>query len=233
MSAASKAGLLKRLHADGADTFTKKVKWVAKHIPTITDPQAYVGWLTREERTSMATKNPTAREHQRFAEEELAAAEEAASMVKLSADVFEKAEYLLKAFQHSVCAEREAGYAQHALGRKEGAGINYKGMIKAEKEAHALADKAYRQIRPALEAGLSGKAKNPAARSTAEMQQRKAVKKAAMHEAKTAGRAARAAKKASGHNYVVCDSSGKAIALTTTLAEARKTVPKGGCVEKI
>jgi len=41
------AGLLVRMRADGANTFTKKVAWVRKHMPTITGPQAFVAELTR------------------------------------------------------------------------------------------------------------------------------------------------------------------------------------------
>lgn len=41
------AGLLVRMHADGANTFAKKVAWVRKHMPAITGPQAFVAELTR------------------------------------------------------------------------------------------------------------------------------------------------------------------------------------------
>lgn len=56
-------GLLARMLADGATTFAKKVKWVAKHIPTVDDPQSFVGWVTASERkashkTTRKTRNP-------------------------------------------------------------------------------------------------------------------------------------------------------------------------------
>lgn len=49
-------GLLARMLADGADTFAKKVKWVAKHIPTVDDPQSFVGWVTASERKRKQTR---------------------------------------------------------------------------------------------------------------------------------------------------------------------------------
>jgi hypothetical protein len=36
-----------------------------------------------------------------------------------------------------------------------------------------------------------------------------------------------------GHKYMVKNAKGVAVYLTTTLAEARKVVPKGGCIEKL
>ena len=306
MSEASKAGLLKRMYADGADTFAKKVKWVAKHIPTITDPQAYVGWLTREERTSMATRNPTAEEHYDYgkrklqqakveleakgpkgealtgklrlsslwvayrlatmAENELHEGMNAKDTLKLIAEAGKvqkqaqqaieahlkgskaknpgPAQHLANAKDHLTVAKEELANVKNESRPKNKAmlllsALSSAAMANAEaNDAHdtALITKTLAldmQIRKKILDLVPDQTKNPAARSAAEMQHRKAVKKAAMHEAKVAGRAARATKKASGHNYVVCDSHGKAVALTTTLAEARKTVPKGGCIEKI
>ena len=238
MSAASKAGLLKRMYADGADTFAKKVKWVAKHIPTITDPQAYVGWLTREERTSMATRNPTYEQHIESGQDDLDHAKQLFEFYEKAKSKPAKLNKLWDAHRVAICCQLEYESANAMT-----LSTLSKEAKQEMKEAREIEVKAKSLIENLLSGG-SVKAKNPAARSTAEMQHRKAVKKAAMqhrkavkkaamHEAKVAGRAARAAKKASGHNYVVCDSHGKAVALTTTLAEARKTVPKGGCIEKI
>ena len=42
-----------------------------------------------------------------------------------------------------------------------------------------------------------------------------------------------ARKNPKGHNYMVKNAKGVAVYLTTTLAEARKVVPKGGCIEKL
>lgn len=49
-------GLLARMLEDGADTFAKKVKWVAKHIPSVDDPQSFVGWVTASERKRKHTR---------------------------------------------------------------------------------------------------------------------------------------------------------------------------------
>jgi hypothetical protein len=51
-------GLLGRMHADGADTFAKKVKWVKKHMPQIDRPRTFVGWVTKGER-GRVVRNPT------------------------------------------------------------------------------------------------------------------------------------------------------------------------------
>ena len=49
-------GLLGRMHADGADTFAKKVKWVKKHMPQIDRPRTFVGWVTKGERGRVVYK---------------------------------------------------------------------------------------------------------------------------------------------------------------------------------
>jgi len=41
----SQEGLRQRMIADGATTFAKKIAWVRKHIPSVTDPQSFVGWI--------------------------------------------------------------------------------------------------------------------------------------------------------------------------------------------
>ena len=41
----SQEGLRQRMIADGATTFAKKVAWVRKHIPSVDDPQSFVGWI--------------------------------------------------------------------------------------------------------------------------------------------------------------------------------------------
>lgn len=54
-------GLLKRMKADGADTFAKKVAWVKKHIPSVDRPRTFVGWVTKGERGRVVIKrNPEA-----------------------------------------------------------------------------------------------------------------------------------------------------------------------------
>jgi len=45
-----KKHLIATMHAAGADTFKKKVAFVRRHIPTITDPQAFVGYVMAGER---------------------------------------------------------------------------------------------------------------------------------------------------------------------------------------
>jgi hypothetical protein len=45
----SQEGLRQRMIADGATTFAKKVAWVRKHIPSVTDPQSFVGWSVASE----------------------------------------------------------------------------------------------------------------------------------------------------------------------------------------
>jgi len=219
MSEASKAGLLKRMHADKADTFAKKVKWVSKHIPTITDPQAYVGWLTREERSKMATRNPSPEKHLEYALTLLTEAED--DLTKSKADKTPRRKLLgfLSAYD-SACA----GLAEAADSGDRMAISRTRAMReKVKKEIVALFD---------------GKAKNPGVGGTRasaeEMRARKAEMRAYKLELAAQKKAkAKNPKKASGHNYVVCDKNGKAVALTTTLAEARKVAPKGGCVEKI
>ena len=53
-------GLLQRMIADGADTFAKKVRWVRKHIPSVTDPQAFAGWVVKGERNPAPLPTPPA-----------------------------------------------------------------------------------------------------------------------------------------------------------------------------
>jgi hypothetical protein len=215
MSEASKAGLLKRMHADKADTFVKKVKWVSKHIPTITDPQAYVGWLTREERSKMATRNPSPEKHLEYALTLLTEAED--DLTKSKADKTPRRKLLgfLSAYD-SACA----GLAEAADSGDRMAISRTRAMReKVKKEIVALFD---------------DKAKNP------EGATRKITKTgSAREEARFRAERKRLAsyrmtpKRTGDHNYVVCDQHGVAIALTTTLTEARKIAPKGGCVEKL
>lgn len=217
MSEASKVGLLKRMHADKADTFAKKVKWVSKHIPTITDPQAYVGWLTREERSKMTTRkrNPEAGTHLKYAKNDLEGAKEELKSLKDESDPKYRMRILLSAYATACSAISEADHADDPLTAAKGVTLR-------------------NQIQTKILAMVPAKAKNP------EGATRKITKTgSAREEARFRAERKRLAsyrmtpKRTSDHNYVVCDQHGVAIALTTTLAEARKIAPKGGCVQKI
>lgn len=43
-------GLYQRMMDDGADTFSKKVRWVSRHLPDVDDPQSFVGWVVKSQR---------------------------------------------------------------------------------------------------------------------------------------------------------------------------------------
>lgn len=50
LTPAGKKHLIQTMHKAGADTFRKKVAYVRRHIPNVTDPQAFVGYVMAGER---------------------------------------------------------------------------------------------------------------------------------------------------------------------------------------
>lgn len=50
LTPAGKKHLIQTMHKAGADTFKKKVAYVRRHIPNVTDPQAFVGYVMAGER---------------------------------------------------------------------------------------------------------------------------------------------------------------------------------------
>lgn len=50
LAPAGKKHLIQTMHKAGADTFRKKVAYVRRHIPNVTDPQAFVGYVMAGER---------------------------------------------------------------------------------------------------------------------------------------------------------------------------------------
>ena len=50
LTKAGKRHLIQTMHKAGADTFTKKMRYVRKHMPHITDPAAFVGYVMQGEK---------------------------------------------------------------------------------------------------------------------------------------------------------------------------------------
>jgi len=102
----SREGLLARMLDDGADTFAKKVRWVQRHIPTVDDPQSFVGWVVAGERR----RNPSTEYHTARGEAELLLAEDRyrkAQNLRRRGDVSGSHDQLIHAHRMAALAEAD------------------------------------------------------------------------------------------------------------------------------